>query len=87
MSDNLPVLIAFQSYLIDERHFSPYTSRCYGVDLKQYIAFLSDELNITLAPEAEQQAYNRHLKQTVAGGEPSSVTVFQDQGTIGLPPA
>ena len=32
----LPVIEQFMSYLLDERHFSPYTSRCYGVDLRQY---------------------------------------------------
>jgi site-specific recombinase XerD len=47
--DHLPIVEAFLAYLIDERHFSPYTSRCYGVDLRQYIDHLSEELNITSA--------------------------------------
>ena len=29
-----PIVKAFLDYLIDERHFSQYTSRCYGVDLR-----------------------------------------------------
>ena len=30
----------FVSYLRFERHFSPYTARCYGTDLRQYAEFL-----------------------------------------------
>ena len=36
MHTNLPVVEKFLSYLTDERHFSPYTSRCYGRELRQY---------------------------------------------------
>ncbi len=42
----LPVTDAFTSYLADERHFSPYTARCYGADLRQYIEFLQTSLKI-----------------------------------------
>lgn len=35
-----PVVDAFVDYLAHERHFSPYTSKCYGADLRQYAAFL-----------------------------------------------
>jgi len=37
MSDTLPIIQHFLTYLIDERHFSPYTSRCYGLDLVRWI--------------------------------------------------
>ena len=33
----LPITAAFQKYLADERHFSPYTARCYGADLRQFV--------------------------------------------------
>ena len=33
----LPITDAFSSYLMDERHFSPYTARCYGADLRQFV--------------------------------------------------
>ncbi len=33
----------FVNYLRYERHFSPYTARCYGADLRQYAEFLSGE--------------------------------------------
>jgi integrase/recombinase XerC len=33
----------FVNYLRYERHFSPYTARCYGADLRQYAEFLTGE--------------------------------------------
>ncbi len=54
---NLPIIAAFLSYLTDERHFSPYTARCYGADLRQYTEYLSDEHNIPLNRDQEQQAF------------------------------
>ncbi|MEM9789351.1 MAG: tyrosine recombinase XerC [Planctomycetota bacterium] len=30
----------FADYLKHERHFSPYTARCYGADLRQYVEYL-----------------------------------------------
>ncbi len=55
----LPVIAGFTSYLLDERHFSPYTSRCYGVDLRQYAEFLSEELNISANRQQEIEAFSR----------------------------
>lgn len=44
MSESQPALIdQFVSYLRDERHFSPYTARCYGADLRQYVEYLESE--------------------------------------------
>ena len=40
MSDQHPLVGKFTNYLRFERHFSPYTSRCYGADLRQYVEFL-----------------------------------------------
>ena len=45
-TDHLPIVDEFLHYLLDERHFSPYTARCYGVDLRQYVEYLSDDRNI-----------------------------------------
>ena len=39
----LPITQSFAGYLTDERHFSPYTARCYGADLRQFIEYLVDE--------------------------------------------
>lgn len=46
MSVSVPVIEQFLSYLIDERHFSPYTSRCYGLDLRQFADFIAGEYGI-----------------------------------------
>ena len=41
MSDQNSLIERFVHYLRFERHFSPYTSRCYGADLRQYFEFLA----------------------------------------------
>ena len=41
--NTLPMIEQFLSYLTDERHFSPYTARCYGADLRQYSEHLIEE--------------------------------------------
>ncbi|MHC4415417.1 MAG: tyrosine recombinase XerC [Planctomycetota bacterium] len=58
-SEHLPIIEEFMRYLLDDRHFSPYTSRCYGVDLRQYAEFLADELNIGASKQQEAQALAR----------------------------
>jgi len=55
----LPIVAGFTSYLMDERHFSHYTARCYGADLRQYIEFLSDEAHIEVMEPAETAAWQR----------------------------
>ena len=58
-SEQLPIVQEFMRYLLDERHFSPYTSRCYGVDLRQYAEFLTEELNIRVTRAQEMSAFAR----------------------------
>ncbi len=41
MSGQPNLIEQFVNYLRHERHFSPYTARCYGADLRQYVEFLS----------------------------------------------
>ena len=53
MSDTLPLVQSFLDYLVDERHFSPYTARCYGLDLRQYGEFIADEAGIEVSNDAE----------------------------------
>lgn len=57
--NTLPIIEGFLSYLTDERHFSAYTARCYGADLRQHVEYLTDELGIPYNADAEQAAYNR----------------------------
>jgi len=75
----LPITKAFASYLIDERHFSAYTARCYGADLRQFIEYLSTEHGIDVDDANEQQAFEQKLKASeghdVAGQiQPQTVT-------------
>lgn len=74
-TENQPTLAlieAFTSYLSDERHFSPYTARCYGADLRQYVEFLSNEHNIEQNTEKERQAFDQRQSR-VNSGTPSPV--------------
>ncbi len=46
MSDpNHSLVQQFVDYLRHERHFSPYTARCYGADLRQYCEHLAGQSN------------------------------------------
>ncbi len=73
----LPITDAFSSYLTDERHFSPYTARCYGADLRQFVDFLVEEYGIELNRAKEEDAYRRRAGEAgdVAGAiEPKTIT-------------
>jgi integrase/recombinase XerC len=63
----LGVLDAFTSYLGDERHFSPYTARCYGADLRQYVDFLAHSHKITPDDAREGKAFDRYAAQRSPG--------------------
>ena len=56
METNLPIVERFIAYLADERHFSPYTGRCYGLDLRQYVDFLATEGGLDISMPAEKTA-------------------------------
>ena len=71
--EHLPIVEGFISYLLDERHFSKYTARCYAVDLRQYAEGLADELNITSTRELEAQAFNQHVAATANGASSPAV--------------
>ena len=76
----LPITTAFTKYLIDERHFSPYTARCYGADLRQFVEYLSDENGIEINMAQEEEALRRRSgpnggPENVAGSiQPPTVT-------------
>ncbi|MFA6044153.1 MAG: tyrosine recombinase XerC [Phycisphaerales bacterium] len=59
----LPITDAFTAYLTDERHFSPYTARCYGADLRQFVEFLSTEHGIEVDAGKEKAAMDRVTQQ------------------------
>ena len=64
----LPLTDAFSRYLTDERQFSPYTARCYGADLKQFVEFLVEHLQRQPDAAAEQAAYERRAAGQAAQG-------------------
>lgn len=53
----LPVIKAFLDYLLEERAFSPYTARCYGVDLRQYTTWLGEEAALEVDEQVEIEAW------------------------------
>ena len=59
MTTPIPLVTAFLGYLTDERHFSPYTARCYGADLRQHCEFLAAEYGIELDAGAERAAFDQ----------------------------
>ncbi len=65
MSQTTPIIEQFLSYLIDERHFSPYTSRCYGLDLRQFAEFITGEFRISPDAGAERAALEK--RDTTSG--------------------
>lgn len=82
MSEHLPVIEKFLAYLNDERHFSPYTARCYGVDLRQYVDFLAGEHGIQINPTAEAAALTRVVEAAGTAGDSSSVLATLSPVTI-----
>ena len=71
----LPMTEAFAAYLTDERHFSPYTARCYGADLRQFVEYLCDEIGIEIDEAAERQAFVRRDNSTPVAGSTVGRTV------------
>ena len=54
----IPLTEEFASYLTDERHFSPYTARCYGADLRQFIEYICTDTGISIDQGSEKHAFN-----------------------------
>ncbi len=54
--NTLPIVDAFLSFLTDERHFSPYTARCYGADLRQHVEYLLQRSGSSSIDEAAEKA-------------------------------
>ena len=69
IEQNVPIITTFLEYLLEERAFSAYTGRCYGVDLRQYLVWITEEQNLTLDIPAESSAWQRFAQgeKEVAG--------------------
>lgn len=80
----LPVINGFIAYLGDERHFSAYTARCYGADLRQFIEWVETTQRTKVNEAVEQKAYEARLARaarTTPGNPAASVggTTLTDQ--------
>lgn len=71
----IAITSAFTGYLMDERHFSPYTARCYGADLRQYVEFLADELGLDIDEAREKAAYDYRLAHPGSNGAPQGNSI------------
>jgi integrase/recombinase XerC len=87
--NTLPVIEGFIRYLTDERHFSAYTARCYGADLRQYVEYVQEQTGQS-SDEAEAAAYEARVSKAqsrpanaVAGviGPKSFTTAILDAST------
>jgi len=65
----LPITQAFASFLVDERHFSAYTARCYGADLRQYIEHIVGETGIEIDEQVEQAEFDRRAQSAERNGD------------------
>jgi integrase/recombinase XerC len=70
--NTLPIIEGFLSYLTDERHFSPYTARCYGADMRQFVEFLQGVRGLEFDQAREQKAYA--ARKDGASADPASFT-------------
>jgi site-specific recombinase XerD len=74
MRNSLPLVQQFLDYLVDERHFSPYTARCYGLDLRQYGEFLGDEFGTDVSAESEAPSLAARQNDPKSPKDETSVT-------------
>ncbi len=79
---DLPIVEEFLRYLLDERHFSPYTARCYGVDLRQYVEFLTDDFSLTVSRSQEQEVLDRRMSTAQEDAEGTSVVATLAPATV-----
>ncbi|MCW5767517.1 MAG: tyrosine recombinase XerC [Phycisphaeraceae bacterium] len=66
---SLSIIEAFATYLIDERHFSPYTARCYGADLRQYVDFLCAEHGTEINEKREADIFSQLADRAAQPGQ------------------
>ncbi|MSR18644.1 MAG: tyrosine recombinase XerC [Phycisphaerales bacterium] len=66
-SPSSPLVHQFLDYLVSERHFSPYTSRCYGLDLRQFVDYLVSAFSLSANEKAEAEA--------LKAGKPGTTTI------------
>lgn len=80
----LPITNAFTAYLTDERHFSPYTARCYGADLRQFVEFLTTEHGIEFDAGREKAAMDRVTQQRSDGKGEYNASGVPESGKVSI---
>lgn len=70
----LPIVEEFKSCLTNERHFSPYTAKCYGADLRQYVEYLKAEFGVAVSAEQETAAFESRRDGAADPNEPETIT-------------
>lgn len=73
MSGQNQLIEQFVNYLRFERHFSPYTARCYGADLRQYALFLAGESLAQSPAPASAPAQMQPEAAPVEGAAPAPI--------------
>ncbi|MFW6058755.1 MAG: site-specific tyrosine recombinase/integron integrase [Phycisphaeraceae bacterium] len=69
-----PLVEQFVNYLRFERHFSPYTARCYGADLRQYAEYLLGDRDEGDGERSD--ALNAYLDQRLVEADAMTVRGF-----------
>ncbi len=54
---HLPIFGAFLDYLVQDRHFSTYTAKCYAADLRQYAEYMTERFDLELNQEHENSVF------------------------------
>ncbi len=74
MSDQPNLIEQFVNYLRYERHFSPYTARCYGADLRQYAEYHADNSGGGVAVACEVD--DPQVQQRIQNADAMTIRAF-----------
>ncbi len=74
-----PLLEKFVDYLRFERHFSPYTARCYGADLRQFNEYLLSPKAVRPLSAQDDQDDNDAAGPTPVTGSPEAQVIAADR--------
>jgi len=66
----------FVEYLRFERHFSPYTARCYGADLRQYAEYLVEGRTANAEAGGVDIAVSEDIQQRLISADAMSIRAF-----------
>lgn len=70
---NHPLVEAFLNYLNQDRHFSGYTAKCYGADLRQYGEYLTANYRLVAGNDAETRAFDSRSTRPSGAFAPSTL--------------